>query len=148
MGRPLIVTRDLMKTYRLGTVEVPALKGVSVTIHEGEFVAVMGPSGSGKSTFLNLLGCLDRPSSGTYVLDGTDVSTMNDDQLAAVRSRSIGFVFQGYNLLPRTSASHNIEVPLIYSGERHRDRPSRALLEAVGLGQRGSHKPHELSGGE
>jgi len=148
MGRPLIVTRDLAKTYRLGTVEVPALKGVSVIIHEGEFVAVMGPSGSGKSTFLNLLGCLDRPTSGAYVLDGTDVSIMNDDQLAAVRSRSIGFVFQGYNLLPRTSATHNVEIPLIYSGERRRDRPSRALLEAVGLGERGNHTPSELSGGE
>jgi macrolide transport system ATP-binding/permease protein len=148
MGRPLIVTRDLTKTYDTGSVEVHALKGVSFTLNEGEFVAVMGPSGSGKSTFLNLLGCLDQPTSGTYILDATDVSTMNDDQLAAVRSRSIGFVFQGYNLLPRTSAAHNIELPLVYSGERRRDRPSQALLEAVGLPKRGSHTPNELSGGE
>jgi macrolide transport system ATP-binding/permease protein len=148
MARPLIVTSNLTKTYRTGSVEVHALKGVSITLEEGEFVAVMGPSGSGKSTFLNLLGCLDHPTSGSYVLDGTDVSTMSDDQLAAVRSRSIGFVFQGFNLLPRTSAAHNIELPLIYTGERRRDRPSRALLEAVGLPERGSHSPNELSGGE
>ena len=148
MARPLIVTRELIKTYDTGSVEVHALKGVSFTLQEGEFVAVMGPSGSGKSTFLNLLGCLDHPTSGSYVLDGTDVSTMSDDQLAAVRSRSIGFVFQGYNLLARTSAAHNIELPLVYSGERRRDRPSRALLEAVGLPERGGHTPNELSGGE
>jgi macrolide transport system ATP-binding/permease protein len=148
VGRPLIVTSNLTRTYRTGSVEVHALKGVSVTVEEGEFVAVMGPSGSGKSTFLNLLGCLDHPTSGAYVLDGTDVSTMSDDQLAAVRSRSIGFVFQGFNLLPRTSAAHNIEIPLIYTGERRRDSPSRALLEAVGLPARGSHTPNELSGGE
>jgi macrolide transport system ATP-binding/permease protein len=148
MGRPLIITSNLTRTYRTGSVEVHALKGVSVTVEEGEFVAVMGPSGSGKSTFLNLLGCLDHPTSGAYVLDGTDVSTMTDDQLAAVRSRSIGFVFQGFNLLPRTSAAHNIEIPLIYTGERRRDSPSRALLEAVGLPARGSHTPNELSGGE
>jgi putative ABC transport system ATP-binding protein len=148
MARRLIVTENLTKTYNTGTVEVHALKGVTVTLEEGEFVAVMGPSGSGKSTFLNLIGCLDHPSSGTYVLDGTDVSTMTDDELAAVRSRSIGFVFQGFNLLPRTSAENNIELPLVYSGERKREKPSRALLEAVGLPERGSHTPSELSGGE
>ncbi len=148
MGRALIVTKDLAKTYDTGTVEVPALKGVSFTLEEGEFVAVMGPSGSGKSTFLNLLGCLDHPTSGTYVLDGTDVSTMSDDELAAVRSKSIGFVFQGFNLLPRTSAVNNIELPLIYTGERRRSTPAQALLEAVGLPQRASHTPNELSGGE
>ncbi len=148
MGRPLIVTENLTKTYDTGTVEVQALKGVSFTLEEGEFVAVMGPSGSGKSTFLNLLGCLDHPTSGSYVLDGTDVSTMNDDQLAAVRSCSIGFVFQGFNLLPRTSAERNIELPLIYTGERRRVTPAHALLEAVGLPLRGHHTPSELSGGE
>jgi macrolide transport system ATP-binding/permease protein len=148
MGHPLIVTEDLVKTYDTGTVEVHALKGVSFNLEQGEFVAVMGPSGSGKSTFLNLLGCLDHPSAGRYVLDGIDVSTMNDDQLAAVRSTSIGFVFQGFNLLSRTSAERNIELPLIYTGERRRDKPSKALLEAVGLPQRGSHTPNELSGGE
>ncbi len=148
MARRLIVTENLTKTYDTGSVEVHALKGVSVTLEEGEFVAVMGPSGSGKSTFLNLLGCLDHPSSGAYVLDGTDVSTMTDDELAAVRSRSIGFVFQGFNLLPRTSAEKNIELPLVYSGERSRVKPAMALLEAVGLPERGSHTPSELSGGE
>jgi macrolide transport system ATP-binding/permease protein len=148
MGRPIIVTENLIKTYSTGSVEVHALKGVSVTIQEGEFVAVMGPSGSGKSTFLNLLGCLDHPTEGSYVLDGTDVSTMSDDQLAAVRSKSIGFVFQGFNLLPRTNAQHNIELPLVYTGERRREKPSRALLEAVGLPDRWSHTPNELSGGE
>ena len=148
MGHRLIVTENLTKTYDTGTVEVHALNGVSVTLEEGEFVAVMGPSGSGKSTFLNLIGCLDHPTTGTYVLDGTDVSTMTDDELAAVRSRSIGFVFQGFNLLPRTSAESNIELPLIYSGERNREKPARALLEAVGLPERGSHTPSELSGGE
>jgi macrolide transport system ATP-binding/permease protein len=148
MARPLIVTTDLTKTYDTGTVEVHALKGVSFTLREGEFVAVMGPSGSGKSTFLNLLGCLDHPSSGSYVLDGTDVSTMSDDQLAAVRSKSIGFVFQGFNLLPRTSAERNIELPLIYTGERRRSTPAHSLLQAVGLPERGSHTPNELSGGE
>ncbi len=148
MGRALIVTENLSKTYDTGTVEVHALQGVSVTLEEGEFVAVMGPSGSGKSTFLNLLGCLDHPSGGRYILDGTDVSTMSDDQLAAVRSKSIGFVFQGFNLLQRTSAERNIELPLIYTGERRRSTPAHALLEAVGLPQRGSHNPNELSGGE
>jgi len=148
MGRPLIITENLTKTYDTGTVEVHALKGVSFALQPGEFVAVMGPSGSGKSTFLNLLGCLDHPTTGTYVLDGTDVSTMSDDQLAGVRSRSIGFVFQGFNLLSRTSAERNIELPLIYTGERRRDKPAHALLEAVGMPRRGSHSPNELSGGE
>ncbi len=148
MARALITTENLTKTYDTGTVEVQALKGVSFKLEQGEFVAVMGPSGSGKSTFLNLLGCLDHPTTGTYVLDGTDVSTMSDDQLAGVRSRSIGFVFQGFNLLARTSAERNIELPLIYTGERRRGKPARALLEAVGLPLRGSHSPNELSGGE
>jgi macrolide transport system ATP-binding/permease protein len=129
-------------------VEVEALRGVTLSLERGEFVAVMGPSGSGKSTFLNLLGCLDHPSSGRYLLDGTDVSTMSDDELAAVRSRSIGFVFQGFNLLARTNAEHNIELPLIYTGERQRGERSLALLEAVGLPERWNHSPNELSGGE
>jgi macrolide transport system ATP-binding/permease protein len=148
MPRPLIITENLTKTYDTGTVEVHALNGVSFRLEEGEFVAVMGPSGSGKSTFLNLLGCLDHPTSGTYVLDGTDVSTMSDDQLAAVRSKSIGFVFQGFNLLARTTAERNIELPLVYTGERRRTTAAHALLEAVGLPKRGGHTPNELSGGE
>jgi len=148
MNQPVIATRELAKTYSLGKVSVPALRSVSLTLERGEFVAVMGPSGSGKSTFLNLLGCLDRPSTGSYVLNGVDVSTMNDDELAAVRSREIGFVFQGFNLLARTSALRNIELPLVYLGDRHRLEPSRALLAAVGLPDRGGHRPSELSGGE
>jgi macrolide transport system ATP-binding/permease protein len=147
-GRPLIVVENLTKTYETGRVEVQALKGVSVTLREGEFVAVMGPSGSGKSTFLNLLGCLDHPSSGSYVLNGTDVSTMSDDELAAVRNRSIGFVFQGFNLLSRTNARQNIELPLIYSGDGRANSQSLALLEAIGLPNRADHTPNELSGGE
>jgi macrolide transport system ATP-binding/permease protein len=145
---PLIAVENLGKTYRTGKVEVEALRGVTLSLERGEFVAVMGPSGSGKSTFLNLLGCLDHPSSGRYLLDGTDVSTMSDDELAGVRSRSIGFVFQGFNLLARTNAEHNIELPLIYTGERQRGERSRALLEAVGLPERWNHSPNELSGGE
>ena len=145
---PLIAVENLCKTYKTGKVEVEALRGVTLSLGRGEFVAVMGPSGSGKSTFLNLLGCLDHPSSGRYILDGTDVSTMSDDELAAVRSRSIGFVFQGFNLLARTNAEHNIELPLIYTGERQRSERTRALLAAVGLPERWSHSPNELSGGE
>jgi len=151
MGRPLIVTTNLTRTYRTGAVEVHALKGVSVTLEEGEFVAVMGPSGSGKSTFLNLLGCLDHPTSGSYVLDGTDVSTMSDDALASVRSRSIGFVFQGFNLLSRTTALDNVELPLLYGGGlKSAERHQRAIdvLTAVGLANRADHHPNQLSGGQ
>ncbi len=135
MGGPIIVVDNLSKTYSTGTVEVPALQSVSVTLEKGDFEAVMGPSGSGKSTFLNLVGCLDHPTSGSYLLDGTDVSTLSDDELAAVRSRKIGFVFQGFNLLSRTNARQNIELPLIYSGN------GRAGL---GIGRKGSHQhgPH------
>jgi macrolide transport system ATP-binding/permease protein len=148
MGRTVIEARGLAKTYSTGAAEVQALKGVDFHLEEGDFVAVMGPSGSGKSTFLNLLGCLDRPGSGSYVLDGTDVSTMGDDELAAVRSRFIGFVFQGFNLLSRTTAEGNVELPLIYAGGAAAERPGRRLLEAVGLPERWSHSPGELSGGE
>ncbi len=145
---PVIRIENLTKTYRTGKVEVEALKGVSLTLERGEFVAVMGPSGSGKSTFLNLLGCLDHPTSGTFVLNGTDVSTLRDDELAAIRNRSIGFVFQGFNLLSRTSALHNIELPLVYTGNRKRGKIAHQMLEAVGLPERGTHTPSELSGGE
>jgi len=151
MADAVILTEGLKRVYRTGKIEVHALKGVSVRVERGEFVAVMGPSGSGKSTFLSLLGCLDRPTSGSYMLDGTDVSTMADDELATVRSRRIGFVFQGFNLLSRTDANRNVELPLIYTGERFAhgsERPSHALLGAVGLPERGTHKPNELSGGE
>ena len=147
-GDDLIVVENLTKTYETGKVEVPALKGVSLHLAKGDFVAVMGPSGSGKSTFLNLLGCLDHPTSGRYVLNGTDVSTMTDDQLAAIRNQYIGFVFQGFNLLPRTTAKNNIELPLIYSGDGKGAVQSLTLLDAVGLPNRWHHTPNELSGGE
>jgi putative ABC transport system ATP-binding protein len=146
----LIETRDLRKDYTLGDSVVHALAGVSVSIDHGEFVAVMGPSGSGKSTFMNMVGCLDRPSSGTYLLAGEDVAGKSADELAAVRNRRIGFVFQQFNLLPRTSALENVELPLVYAGvpapERHK-RAAGKLVE-VGLGARAHHHPAQLSGGQ
>jgi putative ABC transport system ATP-binding protein len=147
---PLIHTRELTKIYRMEGYAVSALKGVSVDIGAGEFVAVMGPSGSGKSTFMNLLGCLDLPTSGEYSLAGEPVPTMSGDALAALRNRRIGFVFQNFNLLPRTSALENVELPLLYSrvaaDERH--RRAFARLEAVGLKDRAAHHPSQLSGGQ
>ena len=150
MGAALIETVHLARSYRLGGQEVPALRDVSVTVPQGEFVAVMGPSGSGKSTFLNLIGCLDRPSSGTYRLDGEDVSTLSADALAAVRSRKLGFVFQGFHLLPRADARSNVELPMVYAGLSRRARRERAelALARVGLGARMHHRPNELSGGQ
>ncbi len=146
----LIEVEDLRRDYRLGDVVVPALKGVSLTIQRGEFVAVMGPSGSGKSTFMNLLGCLDRPTGGRYLLAGEEVSRFPADRLAAVRNRSIGFVFQSFNLLPRATALENVELPLIYArvpaAERH--RRARAQLARVGLAERAQHLPRQLSGGQ
>jgi putative ABC transport system ATP-binding protein len=146
----LIRTRDLVKLYRMGASEIRALDGVSVEVAEGEFVAVMGPSGSGKSTFMNVLGCLDRASSGEYWLRGERVSEMHADQLAAVRNRRIGFVFQHFNLLARTPALENVELPLVYAGMAKKDRQARALrmLERVGLGDRAGHPPAGLSGGQ
>jgi putative ABC transport system ATP-binding protein len=146
----LIHTRDLVKTYRMGGGEVRALDGVSVDIDEGEFVAVMGPSGSGKSTFMNVLGCLDHPTSGEYVLGGERVSAMAGDALAAVRNRRIGFVFQQFNLLARTPAVENVELPLVYAGMPKAQRIERSvkMLERVGLGDRTDHHPAQLSGGQ
>ncbi len=145
---PLIEVNNLQKTYRIGQVEVPALRGVSFTVEEGEFVAIMGPSGSGKSTLMNLLGCLDRPTGGRYILDGRDVSRLSDAQRAAVRNTKIGFVFQSFNLLPRLPAVANVMLPMLYSGRRKNRKLARELLDIVGLGDRAHHTPVQLSGGE
>jgi putative ABC transport system ATP-binding protein len=144
----LIELTDITKIYRMGKIEVAALNGVSLTIKKGEMLAIIGASGSGKSTLLHVIGCLVRPTSGTYILNGRDVSRMSDDQLAAVRSREIGFVFQDYNLLTRLTALANVELPLIYSNSRDRYNRAAQALARVGLSQRLNHKPTELSGGE
>jgi putative ABC transport system ATP-binding protein len=144
----LIEIQDVTKVYQMGDVEVHALRGVSLTIAEGEMVAIMGPSGSGKSTLMNILGCLDQPSSGIYILDGEDVGSLNDDQLAGIRNRKVGFVFQQYMLLQRTSALKNVEMPLLYGEGRGRSDRARAALESVGMTERMHHKPNELSGGQ
>ena len=153
MTENLIEITDLSKVYGAGDVAVHALRGINVAVAEGEFVAIMGPSGSGRSTFMNILGCLDRPTGGTYVLDGEDVSRLNKDRLASVRSRKIGFVFQSYNLLPRLTAAKNVMLPLLYDGHQHLSdkqcyERAVAALESVGLGERVRHRPNELSGGQ
>jgi putative ABC transport system ATP-binding protein len=146
----ILEAKDLVKTYVMGETEVRALRGVSLTIARGEVVAVRGPSGSGKSTFMNIAGCLDRPTSGSFILNGTDVSTLSRDRLAEIRNREIGFVFQGFNLLPRTTALENVEVPLIYrrAGRAEREARAHEALAQVGLGQRAEHFPTQLSGGQ
>jgi putative ABC transport system ATP-binding protein len=146
----LIETVDLWKTYVMGSEEIHALRGVSIAIERGEYVAIMGPSGSGKSTLMNLIGCLDTPSKGSYLLNGKQVSQMNDNELARIRNEEIGFVFQTFNLLPRATALHNVELPLVYAGIAAKDRQERArtALSKVELAERMSHRPNELSGGQ
>ncbi|MDQ1383258.1 MAG: macrolide transport system ATP-binding/permease protein [Actinomycetota bacterium] len=150
MNQPVIALVGVNKAYRSGSLSVQALDDVNLTIHEGEFVAIVGPSGSGKSTLMHIIGCLDVPTSGVYLLGGEDVSTLDEDRLAEIRNRRIGFVFQQFNLLPSLSAWRNVELPLAYSGLRRRERRERAMaaLEQVGLGDRVDHRPGELSGGQ
>jgi putative ABC transport system ATP-binding protein len=146
----LIDIKELTKDYQLGTVVVPALRGIDLLVKKNEYVAIMGPSGSGKSTLMNVIGCLDTPTEGTYVLDGSDVSNLSDDDLAKIRNQKIGFVFQTFNLLPRADALHNVELPLIYRGlsSGERKRAAKEALDKVGLADRMHHRPNELSGGQ
>lgn len=148
--KPIIELSNIAKKYKIGTEEIHALRSISLAIHKNEYVALMGPSGSGKSTLMNILGCLDTPSNGDYILNGTSVSKMNDNALAEVRNKEIGFVFQSFNLLPRSTALDNVMLPLIYAGFTKNDRLTRAeeVLEQVGLSERMMHKPNELSGGQ
>jgi putative ABC transport system ATP-binding protein len=150
MATPIVALENITKTYRMGEVKVPVLKGISLTVNAGDFVAVMGASGSGKSTLMNILGCLDTPTSGCYSLDGRDVTALDARQLARIRNTTIGFVFQQFNLLPRISALDNVELPLLYAGVSSKQRRLRATdaLERVGLGDRLDHRPHQLSGGQ
>jgi putative ABC transport system ATP-binding protein len=144
----MIRLEDVSKAYRMGKIAVPALHGLDLTIDDGEMVAIMGPSGSGKTTLMNIVGCLDIPTSGRYLLDGTDISRLSDHRLAKIRSHKIGFVFQSFNLVARTSALRNVEFPLVYAGVRARRNRARRALEQVGLGERQKHMPNELSGGQ
>ena len=144
----MLELEHVTKVYSTGAIEVRALDDVSLHVDEGEMIAIMGHSGSGKSTMMNILGCLDAPTSGSYLLDGVDVLRLSDNRLAAIRNRKIGFVFQAFNLLPRTTAQRNVELPLVYAGEADRARRARSALERVGLGARASHLPNELSGGQ
>ncbi|MEW6715991.1 MAG: ABC transporter ATP-binding protein [Chloroflexota bacterium] len=144
----VVDARNLTKVYTMGDVEVHALRGMSLQVSQGEVIAIMGPSGSGKSTLMNIIGCLDRPTDGEYYLEGESVAELTDDQLATIRNRKIGFVFQIYNLLPRATALANVELPLRYAGEKNRRQRAKEALEVVGLGNRLFHRPNELSGGE
>lgn len=150
MGTPIIQIKSLMKTYKLGGETVHALNNVSIEIDKGEFLAIIGPSGSGKSTLMNMIGCLDRPESGTYLLDGKDIGKMDDNQLAVIRNQKIGFIFQNFNLLTKLTALENVELPLLYAGIPAKERRARALegLEKVGLKERAGHLPSQLSGGQ
>lgn len=150
MKKEVIVIKDIKKTYVNGKLQVPVLHGINLTIYEGEFTSIMGPSGSGKSTFMNILGCLDRPTSGSYRLDGEEVADLSDDELAYVRNKRIGFVFQSFNLLPKLTAQENVALPMIYAGVSKMERNARAaeLLSSLGLGERLDHLPSELSGGQ
>ncbi len=144
----MIELENITKVYRMGKVEVPALRGVSLSIREGDLVAIIGASGSGKSTLMNIIGCLDKPTSGRYILEGVDVGQLNDNQLARLRNKKVGFVFQDYNLLPRATALSNVELPLVYGGGRNKRKQAMEALERVGLEGRANHRPTELSGGE
>jgi putative ABC transport system ATP-binding protein len=148
MVKDMIVLKDITKTYHMGKVDVPALKGVNQTISSGEMVAIIGASGSGKSTLMNIIGCLDKPTSGQYLLEGTDVGRLNDNRLAELRNKKLGFVFQQYNLLPRVNALSNVELPLVYNGVLQKHKKAKEALERVGLATRMYHKPTEMSGGE
>jgi putative ABC transport system ATP-binding protein len=144
----MISIEEVKKVYQIGDVEVTAMNGITCQVETGEMVSIMGPSGSGKSTMMNIIGCLDRPTSGKYKLDGNDVSLLKDDQLADIRNKKLGFVFQSFNLLPRTSAVANVELPLVYSGTRNKRQLAMEALESVGMSHRAHHRPSEISGGE
>jgi putative ABC transport system ATP-binding protein len=144
----VLETTDVTKTYKTGNFNLTVLKGITLQIHAGEFIAIMGPSGSGKSTYMNILGCLDRPTTGKYYLEGDDVSRLSDDRLAEVRNRKFGFVFQSFNLLPRTTALRQVELPMLYAGASNREERAKWALNRVGLSDRMDHKPNELSGGQ
>jgi putative ABC transport system ATP-binding protein len=148
MSKSIVEMSGVTKTYSTGDIRVPALRGISFTVSPGEFMAVMGPSGSGKSTLMNLIGCLDKPTAGSYHLDGVDVADQSDQQLAAIRLKKLGFVFQGFNLLARTTALRNVALPLFYAGDKQREVKAMETLEKVGLAERAEHRPSELSGGE